>query len=183
MRHVRLLDRKRMSKILPHVHHGNDENVFLPKVQRAQPNVTWKHKWSIDEVQSALFQSHFQRLPDEILVNIFRFLSVYELGQISLVCRHFKLMADQDELWKSKCNTSSKPISKSFKEVYMEWMYEKYLRNAEMNEVEARYRIECAYVACGLRYPPPSYPVRPSTQVQFQPIGGFTVHPNTSGDV
>ena len=39
------------------------------------------------------------------MLQIFKFLSVHDLGNVSLVCRSFKMIADQDEIWKlkSKC--------------------------------------------------------------------------------
>jgi hypothetical protein len=68
-------------------------------------NVTWQHIWSFDETKAALLKSKFARIPNEIILRIFKLLSVPELCNISLVCRRFKMIADQDEIWKLKCNS------------------------------------------------------------------------------
>ena len=61
--------------------------------------------WSMDQVGNALSESSFNNTPNEIILHIFRFLSVPDLCRVSLVCRSFKLIADHDELWKPKCNS------------------------------------------------------------------------------
>ncbi len=71
------------------------------------PNITWQHIWSYDEAQNALSQSLFSFIPNEIILNIFKFFSIHDLCNISLVCRRFKMIADQDEIWKLKCNSMS----------------------------------------------------------------------------
>ena len=73
--------------------------------ERCPPHVTWKHIWSAGEVQEALQESPFARLPVEVMLQIFRCLSVHDLGSVSLVCRAFKMSADSDEIWKPKCNS------------------------------------------------------------------------------
>ncbi|CAF1661272.1 unnamed protein product, partial [Didymodactylos carnosus] len=110
------------------------------KPKRSAPNVTWKHSWLLSEMEDALSKSVFNAIPAEVTLHIFRLFSVRDLGNVSLVCRSFKMIADQDEIWISKCNTSTKLHSKTFKEIYMDWMHEKYLRNEEVAEVEERYR-------------------------------------------
>jgi hypothetical protein len=65
----------------------------------------------------------------------------------------------------------------------MDWMYEKYLRNIELEEVEAFYRERSSRVACGMRCGPPQYPMRPLGKHQFVSIGGFKQHPNESQDM
>ncbi|CAF3559957.1 unnamed protein product, partial [Rotaria sp. Silwood2] len=77
-----------------------DSKVTLPSA----PNVTWQHIWSFSETQDALSDSLFVAIPNEILLRIFQVLSVGDLCNVSLVCRSFKMIADQDEIWKSKCN-------------------------------------------------------------------------------
>ena len=72
---------------------------------RDPPNITWPRQWPIDATLNATSKSPFQALPTEVTLQIFRHLSVYELGQVSLVCRRFKMIADHDELWKAKCNS------------------------------------------------------------------------------
>jgi hypothetical protein len=89
------------------------ENIFgfeKPQIMnrdddRAPPNITWPHQWPIDATQNAMSESSFRTLPTEVTLEIFRYLSVHELGQVSLVCRHFKMIADHDDLWKMKCNS------------------------------------------------------------------------------
>jgi hypothetical protein len=61
--------------------------------------------WSLNETRDALRKSSFNNIPNEVILHIFRFLSVPDLCNISLVCRFFKMIADQDEIWKSKCNS------------------------------------------------------------------------------
>ena len=65
----------------------------------------------------------------------------------------------------------------------MDWMYEKFLRNQELIEVEKRHREERSGFACGMRCGPPQYPVRPPGKHQFVPINGFKQHPNESQDM
>jgi len=62
----------------------------------------------------------------------------------------------------------------------MDWMYEKYLRNIELEEVEAEYCKRSSFTACGMRCRPPRYPVRPEGKHDFALIGGFKQHPNES---
>jgi hypothetical protein len=62
----------------------------------------------------------------------------------------------------------------------MDWTYEKYLRNVELEEVEAMYRGKRRRVACGIRCSPPRYPMRPEGKHRFVPVGGFKQHPNES---
>ena len=83
-----------------------DESEMSKKInERAPPNITWPRQWPIDATQNALSESPFQALPIEVTLQIFRHLSVDELCQVSLVCRRLKMIADQDELWKAKCNS------------------------------------------------------------------------------
>ena len=71
---------------------------------RRPPQVTWKHLWSSDESATALSKSVFGKLPTEVMLQIFKYLSVHDLGKVSLVCRSFKMIADQDDIWKLKAN-------------------------------------------------------------------------------
>jgi hypothetical protein len=75
------------------------------KKERSPPNITWTHLWSSDETQDALLNSPFRRMPTEVIFEIFRLLSVRDLGNVSLVCRSLKMIADQDDIWKTKCNS------------------------------------------------------------------------------
>ena len=164
------------------------------------PNVTWKHIWPLDEIQNALSESYFRALPNEIMLHIFQFLSVHDLCNASLVCRSFKMIADHDDIWKLKWKCKfmyclllfslsiydcydialTKLHSKSLKQIFMNWTYEKYLRNIERIEVETMYRQKMSKIYCRMRLPPPRYPTRPESKHQFVPIGGFKQHPNES---
>ncbi len=62
-------------------------------------------------------------------------------------------------------------------------MYEKYLRNTELNEVAEMYRKISSGFACGRRCGPPKYPMRPASKHRFVPIGGFKQHPNESQEM
>ena len=75
------------------------------KDERCPPQITWKHIWPADQKQQALQESLFARLPTEVTLSIFRCLSVNDLGNVSLVCRVFNMIADSDEIWKPKCNS------------------------------------------------------------------------------
>ncbi len=66
------------------------------------PKLNWKHLWPTNEANDALAQSDFRALPNEVMLHIFKYLTVHDLGNISLVCRSFKMLADQDEIWKLK---------------------------------------------------------------------------------
>ena len=59
------------------------------------------------EMQNALLASPFNRISIEILTGIFQLLSVPDLCNVSLVYRLFKNVADQDEIWKFKCNSKN----------------------------------------------------------------------------
>jgi hypothetical protein len=61
--------------------------------------------WPLDETRDALSASVFHNIPNEIIFHIFRFLSAPDLCNISFVCRSFKMIADHDEIWKSKCDS------------------------------------------------------------------------------
>ena len=79
--------------------------VALVKKKPSQPNVTWKHIWPLDKAQRALSKSVFAEIPNEIIIRMFKFLSVPDLCKVSLVCRLFKMIADQDEIWHLKCHS------------------------------------------------------------------------------
>jgi RNA polymerase subunit RPABC4/transcription elongation factor Spt4 len=149
--------------------------------------------WPLNEIRFALSESLFNKIPNETILHMFRFLSVPDLCNVSLVCRSFKIMVDHDQIWKPKCNSKSNLLlivnstksriasrklhSKSYKDIYMEWMQEKSLRNKQLLEAQRGYIRKLACRRCGT--PRPSYPLRPATQQQFTSIGGFSQHPNT----
>ncbi len=60
--------------------------------------------WSLNETRGALSKSPFNNIPNEIVLHVFQFLSVRDLCNVSLVCRAFKMIADDDEIWKAKSN-------------------------------------------------------------------------------
>ncbi|CAF3182946.1 unnamed protein product [Rotaria socialis] len=142
------------------------------------PHVSWKHSWAQAEAQNSLARSPFNRIPTEILLRIFQLLSVPDLCNVSLVCRLFKMVADQNDIWKLKCNTSTKLYSKSFKQTYMDWMYEKYLRNKELKRNLADMR-HFSQLACVIR-PSQSYLARLMATHPIDPARGFSQHPNSS---
>ena len=71
---------------------------------RRKPNVTWQHLWPENQAKLAVEESLFGRLPNEVLLQIFKYLNVHDLGSVSSVCRLFKMIVDQDEIWKTKVN-------------------------------------------------------------------------------
>jgi hypothetical protein len=92
------------------------------------PNVTWQHIWSFDETKDALFESNFFRIPNEIMLRIFKLLSVPELCKVSLVCRRFKMIADQDEIWKLKCNSKYCIFLLLFVNIYIKQHQQNYIQ-------------------------------------------------------
>ena len=76
-----------------------------PQEYAGSSQIIWKHSWSSAETQNALSTSAFSAIPTEIILRIFRLLSVPDLCRVSLVCRSFKMVVDQDEIWKLKCNS------------------------------------------------------------------------------
>lgn len=171
---------KRIRKLLSP---GHGHHKLQPEEKRSPPEIPWEHKWPNIETRVSISQSVFENIPDEILLQIFRFLSVHELGQLSLVCRHFKMLIDRDDVWQHRVNNSAKALSKSYKQIYMDWMHEKYMRNAELEEVEDSYIRYMSSVACGMRMPPPRYPLREASIPDFQTVTGFLNHPNSSKDM
>ncbi len=89
-----------MKRLFDYVKKKQDEEFVIP-------NISWLHSWSLNETRDTLLQSLFNNIPNEIILHIFRFLSVPDLCNVSLVCRYFKITADQDQLWKSKCDSKS----------------------------------------------------------------------------
>ncbi|CAF1377810.1 unnamed protein product [Adineta ricciae] len=143
--------------------------------QQSKP-VIFDLSWSLDESRQTLSSSLFRDIPNEILLHIFRFLSVPDLCRISSVCRAFKILADRDELWKVKCDTSKKLYSKSYKQIYIEWIHEKSIRNQKLNQIRMERMHRTACIICL----PPSYPQRPAGKHHFQSIGSFKQHPNST---
>jgi len=70
--------------------------------ERLPPVVTRQLVWPSSERQEALANSYFGRLPNEILIQIFRSLSLYDLDNVRLVCRTFKMVINLKEVWKNK---------------------------------------------------------------------------------
>ena len=67
-----------------------------------EPNVTWEHLWPEDQARTAVENSPFGQLPNELIVHIFKYLNINDLSSVSSVCRLFKMNADRDEIWKTK---------------------------------------------------------------------------------
>ena len=65
----------------------------------------------------------------------------------------------------------------------MEWMHEKYLRNQERKQVEALYRTQRSSLACAMGSGPRKYPIQPTENHPFVPIGGFEHHPKESEEM
>jgi hypothetical protein len=82
-------------------------------------------------------------------------------------------------IYKNSRIASIKLHSKSYRQIYMEWMHEKSLRNKKLLESQRHY---IRKLACR-RSSPPSYPLRPATKQQFPSIGGFNQHPNSSQEM
>lgn len=85
-------------------HNSTDES-SSEEEEMGPPHIKWQHSWATTKTQKALAKSRFSRVPVEILLRIFQYLSVPDLCSVSLVCRRFKMAADQDDIWKLKCNS------------------------------------------------------------------------------
>lgn len=59
------------------------------------------------DISHTFSNSLFNKIPNEMISCIFRYLSVPDLCNVSLVCRSFKMIADQDDVWKHKFNSKS----------------------------------------------------------------------------
>jgi hypothetical protein len=81
-----------------------ESSTTIEETRRSPPIITWKHVWPVSETRHTLSDSPFANLPTEILIQIFRLLSVHDMENISLVCRYFKVISDHDDIWRSKCN-------------------------------------------------------------------------------
>ncbi|CAF1430270.1 unnamed protein product [Rotaria sordida] len=89
----------------------DDSDVESIESKASPPNITWQHTWPFNETENALTQSVFARIPSEIMLRIFKLFSVPDLCNVSLVCRRFKMIVDQDEIWKLKCNCETIELS------------------------------------------------------------------------
>ncbi|CAF3681715.1 unnamed protein product [Rotaria sp. Silwood1] len=81
------------------------------EIRAFSPKITWKHLWTLNETQNALLNSPFINMPTEMILKIFGLLSVPDLENVSLVCRHFKMIVDQDTIWKTRCNSKTIQLS------------------------------------------------------------------------
>ncbi len=99
-----------MKRFFSFVRKKQDENTCAKSENEEflLPNISWVHSWSLNETRDAFTESLFNNLPNEIILHIFRFFSVADLCNVSLVCRFFKITADQDDLWKTKFNSKNK---------------------------------------------------------------------------
>jgi len=98
-----------MSRLFSGPKKKQTENIFVKSENEELviPDIFWYHSWSLNETRGALSQSLFNNFSNEILLHLFRFFSVRTLCNVSLVCRSFKIIADQNQLWKSKCDSKS----------------------------------------------------------------------------
>jgi hypothetical protein len=71
---------------------------YVKKQQRDESS------WSLNETRNALSLSSFNNIPNEIILYIFRFLSMRNLDNVSLVCRSFKIISNQEQLRRFKCD-------------------------------------------------------------------------------
>ena len=92
-----------MKKLFCCVRNQNDKSRST-KLEK-QGVVTSTISWPLDQTHHALSESLFNNIPNEITTQIFQYLSVSDLCNVSLVCRSFKMIVDQDEIWKSKCDS------------------------------------------------------------------------------
>lgn len=74
---------------------------------RTPPQLTWQYAWTRDEVVDALASSPFALLPDEISLRILQSLSVRDLANVSLICRQFKILTDDETIWQRHCQGKS----------------------------------------------------------------------------
>jgi hypothetical protein len=81
-----------------------EESTTTEAVQRSPPLIGSTLVWPVSEIQEALSASSFASLPIEILIQIFQLLPINDLANVSLVCRYFKMIAGQDDVWRSRCN-------------------------------------------------------------------------------
>jgi hypothetical protein len=82
--------------------------------------------------------------------------------------------------------TASNEIqSKSFKEIYMDWVYGKYLRSQELQKVNDRYKKTKKHIPClsNICRCSSEYFLRPKDKVRVLSIPGFVEHPNSSLDM
>jgi hypothetical protein len=77
----------------------------IQMITRSPPRIAWIHSWPVNQTRDALLESPFSSIPNEILLQIFQLLSIRDLGNVSLVCRVFKIIASHDEIWQSKCKS------------------------------------------------------------------------------
>jgi hypothetical protein len=155
-----------MKRLFDYVTKKQDENIFVKSEEKEEfvaPNISWFHTWSLNETRDALSDSLFNNIPNEIILHIFRFFSIPDLCNVSFVCRSFKIIADQDQLWKSKCDCKSI--------YYLYQLKELFERGRDL------FRTGC--IVCS----PPSYPLQPTNKQKVTSIQGFYQHPNSSQEM
>lgn len=69
----------------------------------------------------------FAMLPEDVILEIFRFCSPEELCRAAMVCKLWRSIADQDSVWRSHCHPSwfSDSQSSSCKQLYLQWIHRK----------------------------------------------------------
>ncbi|CAF1076920.1 unnamed protein product [Adineta ricciae] len=129
---------------------SDNEEISQEELRHPPISSVCGYTWHIDQIQQTLSDSLFASLPTEILIQIFQLLSIHDLMHVSLVCRYFKFLVDQDDIWRSKCNPSNQIQSKSYKQIYMDWTYGKYLRHRDLKKIIEKYKKETSRISCCL---------------------------------
>ena len=89
--------------------------IIVNEPQNSSPEIIWKHLWKFTETQNALLDSSFFHMPTEMILRIFELLSHRDRKNVSLVCRYFKMVVEQDNVWKIKCTSKLYSSSNYFK--------------------------------------------------------------------
>jgi hypothetical protein len=137
-------------------------------------------------------------IPGDALGIIFEFLDTSSLLTVGLVSKFWHNQSIEDRLWQSQCILLAKqqcddytthivprpivplekPFGSTWKKVYID------LKKELSERVKERMRVDSqifARYACGMRYHPPSPPVRsPHIVSEPTPVGGFTEHPDSN---
>jgi len=72
-------------------------------------------------------------------------------------------------------------LSKSFKQIFMDWTYEKYLRHQELQVIEDGY--SCKYRPIFGLVSLLDYPVQSANKILFPTVAGFQQHPKSSEEM
>jgi len=64
-------------------------------------------------VECIVNKDWFMRMKDEVLINIFSYLNLNDIGKIAQVCRHFRALCNSNHLWKVIYEKSCPSVSES----------------------------------------------------------------------